>query len=83
MFLLQVIKTQKVTDVALALHTHAATFGLGPSIELGIALGAVKTPLDIFNVLSNITAKYNQVALSINMSSISEGGFKSFYNKTN
>ena len=82
---LKTIKAQKVLETALALHIHPIT-PLGvtlPSIDLAIAIGAIKTPLDIFNVLNNITAKYNQVALGINLSSVSVGGFSSQFNKTN
>ena len=85
--LLQVIKAQKALDVALALHVHpVVALGTGialPSIDLAIAIGAIKTPLDIFNVLRNVTAKYNQVALRINTSGISQGGFNSKFNFTN
>jgi hypothetical protein len=85
--LLKVIKAQKALDTALALHVHPIIPPLSPvtlpSIDLAIAIGAVKTPLDIFNVLRNITAKYNQVALRINTSDISQGGFSSKFNFTN
>jgi len=83
---LKVIKSQKILEAALALHVHPVIPLVpvtGPSIDLAIAIGAVKTPLDIFNVLSNITAKYNQVALGVNCSSVSKGGFTSQFNKTN
>lgn len=84
---LKVIKAQKVLESALALHVHPIIPPLSPvtlpSIDLAIAIGAVKTPLDIFNVLRNITAKYNQVALRINTSDISQGGFNSKFNFTN
>ena len=82
--LLYVIKAQKIMETSLALHIHpVAGFVTLPSIDLAIAIGAVKTPLDIFNVLRNVTAKYNQVALKINTSDISQGGFNSKFNFTN
>lgn len=83
--LLDVIKAQKVLELALAVHVHPVVVpgSTLPSIDLALAIGVVKTPKDIFNVLKNITAKYNQIALSINMSSISTGGFASQFNKTN
>jgi hypothetical protein len=77
----------KLLDGALMLHTHP-TVGVGagialPSIDLAITVGAVKTPVDIFNFLTSLTAIYNQIALRINSSSISEGGFNSKFNFTN
>ena len=82
--LLYVIKAQKIMETSLALHIHPVAVCVAlPSIDLAIAIGVVKTPLDIFNVLRNVTAKYNQVALKINTSDISQGGFNSKFNFTN
>lgn len=79
----QLQRGQQILEVALAAHTHAATFGLGPSVELIAAVAAVKAPLNVFNFLSNLTATYNNVAQKVNMSEVSEGSINSRWNKTN
>jgi hypothetical protein len=78
----KILKAQAALEVILAAHTHAATFGVGPSIELATAVG-VKVPVNIFNFLSAVTAVYNQTALQINSSEISVGGINSKFNFTN
>lgn len=80
-------KSQAGLELVLGAHTHP-TVGLGagvalPSIELAVSTYAVKTPLNIFNILQTVTNAYNQVALDINMSGISEGGILSKFNFTN
>ena len=77
----------KLLNGALLIHTHP-TVGVGagvalPSIDLAITVGLIKTPLDIFNFLKSLTAIYNQIALRINSSSLSKGGFNSKFNFTN
>ena len=83
----ELITNQKILELSLALHTHP-TVGVGagialPSIDLAISIATVKTPKDIFNILNMITAKWNQVAQKVNMSSVSEGGINSLFNFTN
>lgn len=81
----KMLKSQKVLETALAFHVHTDPVSVltGPSIDLATAIGAVKTPLDILNVLRVITARYNELAVQLNSSSISEGSFTSKFNKTN
>lgn len=73
---------QQKYEIILASHTHAATLGVGPSIELAVATG-IKAPVNIFNLLSSITATLNQAALTVNMSDISVAGINSKKNFTN
>jgi len=84
---MKIQKAQLALESVLAFHTHP-TVGIGagialPSIELGIASLAVKIPANIFNFLSSLTATYNQAALKINSSELSEGSILSRFNYTN
>lgn len=80
----ELITNQKILELSLALHVHPLTPVLAlPSPDLAISIATIKTPKDIFNILNMITAKWNQVAQKVNMSSVSEGGINSFFNFTN
>ena len=76
-------RSQAILEAALALHTHAATFGLGPSVELASFMGIVKIPSNIINFLTSLTTVYNNTAQKVNMSVVSSEYINSEWNKTN